>query len=62
MEIKDVEEIKTTYQSVEANKYLDDGYILLAVAGGIDEEGRPITLYSLGKKKKAAQWTKESLD
>ena len=51
MELQDVDKIVTTHQTREANKYLDDGYILLAVAGGKNEEDSPMMIYSLGRKK-----------
>lgn len=51
MELKEVGKIVTTYQSKEANDYLDKGYILLAVAAGKSEEDYPITVYSLGEKR-----------
>ena len=51
MELKDVGEIVTTYHTREANKYLDEGYILLGVATGKNEEDTPMLIYSLGRKK-----------
>jgi hypothetical protein len=61
VELKDVDEIITTYKEKKANEYLKEGYTLLAVAGGNDEENTPQIIYSFGKKKKSTGWTKENL-
>lgn len=43
-----IEKVETTSNEKEVNRLLEEGFILMAVAAGVNELGQPYNLYSLG--------------
>ncbi len=43
-----IAKVQTTSSAEEVNRMLKDGFILIAVAAGVNELGEPYNLYSLG--------------
>jgi len=49
MDLSQIKQICEVYGEIAAQEKLNEGWILLAVAGGKDESGYPCMIYSLGR-------------
>ena len=45
----EIKQITHVYCEADVNSYLRGGWVIVETAGGQDEDGSPIILYSLGK-------------
>ncbi len=61
MDLRNILKVAHVDRQEDANKLLNDGWVLLATTGGVDSEGYPVFWHALGLPEDPAAAAKELL-